>query len=108
MSSPFNATTSQIATPPTLSPTCGSLQASPTSATRTRPRSRTTSGISAEISASLDTATTHALLAGDDKLSKKRYTGKQVECVFCLEEYVDGQSRVMSLPFGHGFHAECM
>ena len=37
-----------------------------------------------------------------------RYGGKQKECVVCLEEYVDGVSRVMSLPCGHEFHAECM
>lgn len=37
-----------------------------------------------------------------------RYVWKQVECVICLEEYVDGVSRVMSLPCGHEFHAECM
>lgn len=30
------------------------------------------------------------------------------ECVVCLEEYVDGVSRVMKLPCGHEFHAECM
>lgn len=41
-------------------------------------------------------------------LWKRKYTGRQVECVVCLEEYVDGQSRVMSLPCGHEFHAECM
>ena len=39
---------------------------------------------------------------------KKKYIGKQIECVVCLEEYVDGHSRVMSLPCGHEFHAECM
>ena len=33
---------------------------------------------------------------------------RQVECVVCLEEYVDGVSRVMSLPCGHEFHADCM
>ncbi len=38
----------------------------------------------------------------------RRYRGRQVECVVCLEEYVDGVSRVMSLPCGHEFHAECM
>ncbi|KKY31418.1 putative pa domain-containing protein [Diaporthe ampelina] len=38
----------------------------------------------------------------------KKYMGRQVECVVCLEEYVDGVSRVMSLPCGHEFHAECM
>lgn len=39
---------------------------------------------------------------------RRRYGGKQKECVVCLEEYVDGVSRVMSLPCGHEFHAECM
>jgi hypothetical protein len=39
---------------------------------------------------------------------RRKYNGRQVECVVCLEEYVDGQSRVMSLPCGHEFHAECM
>lgn len=38
----------------------------------------------------------------------KKYMGRQVECVVCLEEYVDGVSRVMSLPCGHEFHVECM
>lgn len=42
------------------------------------------------------------------RLWRRRYTGRQVECVVCLEEYIDGQSRVMSLPCGHEFHAECM
>ena len=39
---------------------------------------------------------------------RTRYYGKQVECVVCLEEYEDGQSKVMSLPCGHEFHADCM
>jgi len=39
---------------------------------------------------------------------RRRYGGRQKECVVCLEEYVDGVSRVMSLPCGHEFHAECM
>ncbi|KAJ4134575.1 hypothetical protein NW765_008618 [Fusarium oxysporum] len=34
--------------------------------------------------------------------------GRQVECVVCLEEYVDGVSQVMSLPCGHEFHVECI
>lgn len=41
-------------------------------------------------------------------LWRRKYTGRQVECVVCLEEYIDGQSRVMSLPCGHEFHVECM
>jgi hypothetical protein len=39
---------------------------------------------------------------------RRRYGGRQKECVVCLEEYVDGVSRVMSLPCGHEFHVECM
>ncbi|EFQ91518.1 hypothetical protein CFE70_009089 [Pyrenophora teres f. teres 0-1] len=39
---------------------------------------------------------------------RRRYGGRQRECVVCLEEYVDGVSRVMSLPCGHEFHADCM
>jgi hypothetical protein len=39
---------------------------------------------------------------------RRRYGGKQRECVVCLEEYIDGVSRVMSLPCGHEFHVECM
>ncbi|KAB8356562.1 hypothetical protein FH972_024144 [Carpinus fangiana] len=39
---------------------------------------------------------------------KKKYGGKQVECVVCLEEYVDGISKVMSLPCGHEFHVDCI
>jgi hypothetical protein len=39
---------------------------------------------------------------------RRRYGGRQKECVVCLEEYEDGISRVMSLPCGHEFHADCM
>lgn len=42
------------------------------------------------------------------RLWRRKYTGRQVECVVCLEEYIDGESRVMSLPCGHEFHAECI
>jgi hypothetical protein len=39
---------------------------------------------------------------------RRRYGGRQRECVVCLEEYEAGVSQVMSLPCGHEFHAECM
>lgn len=39
---------------------------------------------------------------------RRRYGGRQRECVVCLDEYVDGISQVMSLPCGHEFHADCM
>jgi len=46
--------------------------------------------------------------AGGFSAEWKKYMGRQVECVVCLEEYVDGVSRVMSLPCGHEFHADCI
>lgn len=39
---------------------------------------------------------------------RSKYMGGAVECVVCLEEYVDGVSQVMKLPCGHEFHASCM
>ncbi|KAL5113170.1 hypothetical protein ACEQ8H_008961 [Pleosporales sp. CAS-2024a] len=39
---------------------------------------------------------------------RRRYGGRQRECVVCLDEYIDGVSQVMSLPCGHEFHADCM
>ena len=115
MPSSSSSTSSLLASPRASSPASPLLQqTSPRSIPpRPRPRSRTTSGIGAAVSASLDNATARATDSRHEKGSattawKKRYTGKQVECVVCLEEYVDGQSRVMSLPCGHEFHAECM
>jgi len=105
-----NATTSQIASPLNSSPTSPLLRSSPdVNKPHPRPRSRTTSGITGNVASSLDKASNRALISrGEKPGTKKRYTGKQVECVVCLEEYIDGQSRVMSLPCGHEFHAECM
>ena len=82
-------------------------------ATRSRPRSATAGSIGDAIARSLERATTKASIRQGEKdtaraVPRKRYNGKQIECVVCLEEYVDGQSRVMSLPCGHEFHAECM
>ena len=104
-----SSTSSQIATPHTSDPSAPLLQHSPSSQrsgmSRTRPRSRTTSGIGELAASSLDQVTKKV----EAKTPvRKKYNGKQVECVVCLEEYVDGQSKVMSLPCGHEFHAECM
>lgn len=38
----------------------------------------------------------------------KKFQGRQLECVICLDEYIDGVSKVMSLPCGHEFHVDCM
>lgn len=90
---------------------------------RMRPRSRTAgelpaSGTSFQSSGPLGGGTPRTPGGGIDHAQEKResglaewrrrYGGKQKECVVCLEEYVDGVSRVMSLPCGHEFHAECM
>jgi len=39
---------------------------------------------------------------------ERRYLSGSSECVVCLEEYVDGISRVMKLPCGHEFHVGCI
>lgn len=84
------------------SPLLGSSREAPSSG-RLRGRSQTISGSvmaagRAQCSGERSGSSSH----------RRRYIGRQVECVVCLEEYIDGQSRVMSLPCGHEFHAECM
>lgn len=87
--------------------------ARPISQGGTRPRSRTESEV--PVAGSSFRGTNNSSI--DPALEKReaglaewrrRYVGRQKECVVCLEEYVDGVSRVMSLPCGHEFHAECM
>lgn len=100
--------------PETSSPTTPLLQASPS---RPRPRSRTTSGAPADlVSSPSDPRRVPPRPLGAPEHEKgasvgsqwSKFMGKQVECVVCLEEYVDGVSRVMSLPCGHEFHEACM
>jgi len=93
------------------------LQNSPV--TRPRPRSRTTTGIPdpgelirvnsspLQVPALSPRPPEHEKHASESSEWRK-HMGKQVECVVCLEEYVDGVSRVMSLPCGHEFHVDCM
>lgn len=105
---------SQLATPIASSPTSPLLHHSPRSTiSRPQPRSRTTSSTHDDVTDSLEEAAARASMkqkktATKTGTRKSQYHGKQVECVVCLEEYVDGQSKVMSLPCGHEFHAECM
>lgn len=114
MSCSSTSSSSRFASPKASSPTTPLLQSNPRSVVACpRPRSRTASGISESVSISLNKAAAKASLALYDKNSRpqvfpKKYTARQIECVVCLEEYVDGHSRVMSLPCGHEFHAECM
>lgn len=113
MSTSSSTTSSQIGSPTTSSPTSPLLRStSRTVPAKNRPRSQTTSGALPSIESSGDRASTSSYPAKEKgsnaPLWRKRYTGRQVECVVCLEEYIDGQSRVMSLPCGHEFHADCM
>ena len=114
MSCASTTSSTRLASPQSSSPASPLLQTSPRSITaRSRPRSATASGIGDAVSASLERASAKVSTAQAEKganppKSRKKYHGKQVECVVCLEEYVDGESRVMSLPCGHEFHAECM
>lgn len=113
MSCASTTSSSRIATPQSTSPSSPLLYTSPRSViARPRARSATAAGMAVAVSASLDRATNASVAHGEKRTaptrSKRKYNGKQVECVVCLEEYVDGESRVMSLPCGHEFHAECM
>ncbi|KAL8817732.1 MAG: hypothetical protein Q9223_003492 [Gallowayella weberi] len=116
MSCSSRTSSSQLITSSPSSPTSPLLQGSPLSVTsRSRPRSHTTSGVGDAVAESLDKATAKASMKQKQTNStiapgtaRRQYHGKQVECVVCLEEYIDGQSKVMSLPCGHEFHAECI
>ncbi|TKA82272.1 hypothetical protein B0A49_00425 [Cryomyces minteri] len=119
LSSTNSSSTSPLATPVATSPTTPLLAGPRTSSAghpRSRPRSRTASEVPAQTSSSLhfgDTPSTSLDQVQEKREAglaewRRRYGGKQKECVVCLEEYVDGVSRVMSLPCGHEFHAECI
>ena len=113
---PTSSTTSstRLATPLSSSPTSPLLQSrSQSIQSRSRAQSKVESEGGEMISMSLDKESTQAAAKPRDKLAqafagKKKYRGRQIECVVCLEEYVEGHSQVMSLPCGHEFHAECM
>ncbi|KAL9603551.1 MAG: hypothetical protein Q9219_001053 [cf. Caloplaca sp. 3 TL-2023] len=101
MSCSSTTSSSQLSTPATSSPTSPLLQqCSQSPTTRPRPRSRTASGMRDVVDDSLDRATAKASMNQQDMklkstVKQRQYHGKQVECVVCLEEYVDGQSDVV-------------
>ncbi|KAM5462892.1 hypothetical protein MferCBS49748_006284 [Microsporum ferrugineum] len=100
---------SNSSTPPRTAVPDSASPSSPLLA-RSESRARFSTHVDATASNSLPNMTdigTEKSNAGST-LWRRKYTGRQVECVVCLEEYVDGQSKVMSLPCGHEFHAECI
>lgn len=107
ISSTSSSSSLRAATSGAISPTSPLLSESRSSPSRpARARSQTIAGTSLESSGPKEEKSTS--MQSGSTLWRRKYTGKQVECVVCLEEYIDGQSRVMSLPCGHEFHAECM
>jgi hypothetical protein len=107
-----DSSSSPTATPPTSSPAAPLLQHPPsrTPSTHSRPRSRTITEVPATSSSFQPNAATTEEEKREAGLAewRRRYGSRQTECVVCLEEYQDGVSRVMRLPCGHEFHAECM
>ncbi|KAI1141005.1 hypothetical protein F5Y05DRAFT_295479 [Hypoxylon sp. FL0543] len=109
--------TSRVPSPTSSSPTTPLLQ-SQHGPSRSRPRSRTTTGVPSagdllQVDSSLSlprsqTRAEHEKRNAHHSSQWKKYMGRQVECVVCLEEYVDGVSQVMSLPCGHEFHVDCI
>ncbi|KAJ4374302.1 hypothetical protein N0V83_003043 [Neocucurbitaria cava] len=103
---------SSSATPHASSPTTPLLQHSPSSSTSSAPRPRSITETEAPAtSSSVQPATREREEEKSESglaAWRRRYGGRQKECVVCLEEYVDGVSQVMSLPCGHEFHADCM
>jgi hypothetical protein len=116
MSATSSTTSSQVASPDHSSPTSPLLiSTSQNVAQRPRPRSQTAAGsfaggssLESQISPARSPPNEKPVATPTKPAKRKRYNGRQVECVVCLEEYVDGESRVMSLPCGHEFHADCI
>jgi len=110
MSTASSTTSSQVASPNASSPSSPLLiSTSQNVSQRSRPRSQTTNAVFSGSTETVSKARTPPSEKSPAKFTRrKRYTGRQVECVVCLEEYVDGESQVMSLPCGHEFHAECI
>ncbi|KAF2969002.1 hypothetical protein GQX73_g4562 [Xylaria multiplex] len=103
----------RLPSPTSSSPTTPLLQ-DQHGPSRSRPRSRTTTGVPSagdllDVNAALSMpAAPRAEEKRAGSSQWKKYMGRQVECVVCLEEYVDGVSQVMSLPCGHEFHVDCI
>lgn len=105
----------RLPSPTSSSVTTPLLQQSPPP--RPRPRSRTTTGVpepgdlirvNSNPISPLPSRSPEREEREKHENEWRKHMNKQVECVVCLEEYVDGVSRVMSLPCGHEFHVDCI
>jgi len=111
MSAASSTTSSQLPTPDRSQVGSPQLRPEPV---RARQRSQTTIGVVSQSPANSTSSVPQSSSPSppppekQKKSMPKRYRGRQIECVVCLEEYVDGESKVMSLPCGHEFHAECI
>lgn len=112
ISTSSSTTSSQVGTPDTSSENSPLLRSLPRSVSRSRPRSQTTTGVMTSTSLGSSAASPPVGTPTEKPKPKtpkrKRYTSTLKECVVCLEEYIDGESRVMRLPCGHEFHADCV
>jgi hypothetical protein len=105
---------SPSATPHASSPSTPLLQHSPPQPTSSLPQPRSRTESESEVPATSSSFLQPNRTSEEEKREsglaawRRRYGGRQRECVVCLEEYEDGVSQVMSLPCGHEFHADCM
>ena len=108
MSTSSSTTSSQVASPVNSTVTSPLLVPITDVAGRPRPRSQTAGSVlpSPESARSISRSPPCEKAAKPAK--RRKYTARQVECAVCLEDYIDGESQVMSLPCGHEFHAECI
>jgi len=102
MSTASSTTSSELASPNRSQAGSPQLRPEPV---RARQRSQTTIGV---LTPGVATSQSPSVEKQNNRSRPKPYRGRQVECVVCLEEYVDGESKVMSLPCGHEFHADCI
>ncbi|KXG48746.1 Zinc finger, RING-type [Penicillium griseofulvum] len=107
-SSSSSSNSTRPPSPGPLSPTSPLLgnESRPSASRSNRSRSQTFSGTM--LDSSVAPKEEKCNMQNGSTLWRRKYTGRQVECVVCLEEYIDGLSRVMRLPCGHEFHVECI
>lgn len=108
MSTSSSTTSSQVASPNTSNAASPLLLPATETSARPRPRSHTAGSVLPGQEGARSLSRSPPSEKPNKTAKRRKYNGRQVECVVCLEDYVDGESQVMSLPCGHEFHAECI